>query len=126
MTEVQPLSKLRSRPRVPKEGGRIRCEAHLVYVRRQYCCVPLCRERPCEPHHLRSCTDPEAMGLKSGDNWTVPLCHAHHVGPGGVQDSPNEQAWGDQHGVHLFSLAALLWADSVRAKRHLPRDSQRL
>ena len=124
MPDVTPLLKTRSRPLAAKPG-RIRCEAHLAFVRRQWCCVPFCREKPVQPHHLRSCPDPEATSMKSGDNWTVPLCIKHHTGPGGVQDSPSEKAWGYAHGIGLLAIAADLWEISVLAKRYLPPGSKR-
>lgn len=40
--------------------------------------------------------EPSAMGLKSGDNWAVPLCHTHHTE---LHMRGDERVWWDLHGV---------------------------
>lgn len=52
------------------------------------------------PHHLLQVpSEPNAMGLKAGDNWCVPLCHKHHVGDEGVHRHGNEKDFFGQHGI---------------------------
>ena len=117
MPDALPISKLRSRRQAPKPG-RIRCAAHLAYVRTQPCLVPGCWSKPSEAHHLRCCDDPRGGGIRSGDRWTVPCCHRHH---GEVQHA-DERAWGKAHGTDLEEYAAILWAASVKAGRYRPRS----
>jgi hypothetical protein len=54
------------------------CAAHRAWVRRHYCCVPGCRQRPIECAHVRGGTD-GGLGLKPSDKWTISLCQTHHI-----------------------------------------------
>ncbi|MCZ6774285.1 MAG: hypothetical protein O7G83_20190, partial [Proteobacteria bacterium] len=54
---------------------RIRDKDHLRYVASQPCLV--CGRSPSHAHHIRF-AQPRAMGRKVSDEWTVPLCVAHH------------------------------------------------
>ena len=54
---------------------RIRDKNHLSNVARQPCLV--CGRKPSQAHHLTH-MQPKAMGRKSSDEWTVPLCATHH------------------------------------------------
>lgn len=58
--------------------GRIRCERHLQFVRGMRCMI--CRAPgPSESHHLLRVPDePHGMGIRTGDDWAVPLCSKHH------------------------------------------------
>jgi hypothetical protein len=40
--------------------------------------------------------EPSAMGMKSGDNWAVPLCADHH---GELHSYGDEKTWWDLQGV---------------------------
>jgi hypothetical protein len=57
------------------EPRRHRDKGHLKFVAPQPCLV--CGRRPADAHHLRF-TQPRAMGRKVSDEFTVPLCPAHH------------------------------------------------
>jgi hypothetical protein len=58
------------------------------------------------PHHLLKVpSEPSAMGLRSGDNWCVPLCHEHHVGATGVHQHECEIAFFSQHNIDPLILA---------------------
>ena len=48
---------------------------HLRFVAKQPCLV--CGRQPCDPHHLRFAQS-RGLGLKVSDEFTVPLCRAHH------------------------------------------------
>ena len=54
---------------------RPRSKAHRAWVRTHPCMI--CRCWPVVAHHLLT-AQPKAMGKKSGDQWTVPLCKFHH------------------------------------------------
>ncbi|MGY4615471.1 hypothetical protein ACVWZ4_000698 [Bradyrhizobium sp. USDA 4472] len=59
----------------PKDPPRKRSKAHLLFVREQRCLV--CQRTPCDPHHLKF-AQPRTLGRKVSDEFTVPLCRAHH------------------------------------------------
>jgi hypothetical protein len=54
---------------------RRRNKSHLKFVASQACL--LCGRRPSDAHHLRF-AQPQAMGRKVSDEFTVPLCRTHH------------------------------------------------
>src|SRR4029079_6191319 len=54
---------------------RHRNKEHLRFVRTQPCLV--CAKQPSDPHHLPF-AQPRALGRKVSDEYTVPLCRAHH------------------------------------------------
>jgi hypothetical protein len=59
----------------------IRSPRHLKYVRTLPCMITRtgenCNGTPVVAHHLTFIKE-GGMGQKVGDNWTVPLSHAHH------------------------------------------------
>lgn len=59
-----------------EKGFRLRSEAYLSHVRTFPCLV--CGASA-EAHHLLRTPDGRGMGMKSGDQWCVPLCHPHHM-----------------------------------------------
>jgi hypothetical protein len=100
---------------VPK---RIRCPAHLAYVNAQQCCVPGCGWWGVDVHHLLSSGAAKARGKKNGDNFTVPLCHYHHLGDDSPHGWGDERAWADHHGLDLEQIASYHWQQSVKAGRY--------
>src|SRR5205807_3889082 len=54
---------------------RHRNKEHLRFVRTQPCLI--CAKQPSDPHHLPF-AQPRALGRKVSDEYTVPLCRAHH------------------------------------------------
>lgn len=54
---------------------RIRSPGYLAHVRAQPCLI--CRRPGVQAHHITT-AQPKARGLKTGDQWVVPLCAAHH------------------------------------------------
>ena len=54
---------------------RLRDKTHLRFVAKQPCLV--CGRQPCDAHHLRFAQS-RGLGLKVSDEFTVPLCRAHH------------------------------------------------
>jgi len=63
-----------------EKENRIRNEKHLKYVRSQKCMIKRgmenCNQKAVAHHLLRA--QEGAMGMKTGDNWTIPLCNFHH------------------------------------------------
>ncbi|MDA9499481.1 ERF family protein [Bradyrhizobium sp. CCBAU 11357] len=90
----------------PKEPPRKRSKAHLLFVREQPCLV--CRQTPCDAHHL-TFAQARALGRKVSDEFTVPLCRAHHQE---LHRHGNERAWWANLQIAPLPLAQELWAAS--------------
>lgn len=50
--------------------------------------------------------EPNAMGMKVGDNWCVPLCHPCHMK---LHLFGDERTWWDLQGVDPMSWARVNW-----------------
>ncbi|MCP1853276.1 MULTISPECIES: ERF family protein [unclassified Bradyrhizobium] len=98
----------------PKEPPRKRSKAHLLFVRDQPCVV--CRQSPCDAHHLKF-GQPRALGRKVGDEYTVPLCRAHHQD---LHRHGNERAWWANLKIEPLQVAHDLWSASPI---HRPLDA---
>ena len=60
------------------------------------------------------------MGVKPGDNWTVPLCEMHHT----IQHVVGEAKFEADFALRMKDLAAKMWAVSPAGKRYrAERDS---
>ena len=94
---------------------RPRSREHMAYVASFPCLIRGCPEIA-NVHHLTH-AQPKARGLKSGDNWTVPLCERHHQGQGGVHDAGREGAWWAARGIDALAVAAQLWNESPDVKK---------
>lgn len=90
----------------PKEPPRKRSKAHLLFVRDQPCLV--CQQTPCDPHHLKF-AQPRTLGRKVSDEFTVPLCRAHHQE---LHRHGNERAWWANLQIAPLPVAQDLWAAS--------------
>ncbi|MET4279819.1 MULTISPECIES: ERF family protein [unclassified Bradyrhizobium] len=88
----------------PKEPPRKRSKAHLVFVREQPCLV--CQQTPCDAHHLKF-AQPSSLGRKVSDEFTVPLCRAHHQE---LHRYGNERAWWTNLQITPLQVALDLWA----------------
>ncbi|WP_439398296.1 ERF family protein [Bradyrhizobium sp. PMVTL-01] len=91
---------------LPKEPPRKRSKAHLLFVREQPCLV--CQQTPCDAHHLKF-AQPRALGRKVSDEFTVPLCRAHHEE---LHRHSNERAWWANLQIAPLPVAQDLWAAS--------------
>jgi hypothetical protein len=80
---------VRRRRLVPKTI-RLRNKEHCRFVATQPCVV--CGRTPTEAHHIRF-AQPRALGRKVSDEYTVPVCRAHHRELHGYGD---EASWWDQ------------------------------
>lgn len=85
------------------EPRRQRNREHLRFVSRQACLV--CGRKPSDPHHIRY-AQPRALGRKSSDEFTVPLCRIHHRA---VHRVGNEAAWWKHAGIDPLVVARKLW-----------------
>jgi hypothetical protein len=85
---------------------RHRNKEHLRFLRTQPCLV--CGRQPSDPHHLRF-AQPQAMGRKVSDEFTVPLCRTHHRE---AHRASREIAWWQSHGIAPLAAAEALWRKS--------------
>ncbi|MGY8678199.1 ERF family protein [Bradyrhizobium sp. UFLA05-153] len=90
----------------PKEPPRKRSKAHLLFVREQPCLI--CQQTPCDAHHLKF-AQPRTLGRKVSDQFTVPLCRAHHQE---LHRHGNERAWWANLQIAPLPAAQDLWAAS--------------
>ena len=114
---VAPAANDETRSRIDKsvlalpEAKRLRDRQHLRFVAKQPCLV--CGREPCDPHHLRF-AQPRGLGQKVSDEFTVPLCRAHHKE---LHRAGKEAAWWTQRGIEPLATARELWLGT----RPLPR-----
>ena len=85
------------------DSRRARDKEHLRYLSSLPCVV--CGRLPSQAHHLRH-AQPRAMGLKVGDQWTVPLCNLHHRA---LHDAGAEGDWWLGQKVDPIIVASELW-----------------
>jgi hypothetical protein len=95
---------------VPKPLPRKRSKAHLAFVASQPCLV--CRTSPCDAHHLKI-AQPRTLGRKVSDEFTVPLCRAHHQE---LHRHGNENTWWTNMQIAPLPVAKQLWEASQLVK----------
>ena len=107
-----------------RQETRIRCPAHLAWVRGFSC--PVCDERQVfqlartQAAHVRSGTD-GGLSVKPGDNWAIPLCAIHHA----EQHMDGENAFAARYGIDMKALAAQLWQRSPHRIKYEQRIRER-
>ena len=107
-----PAAKDEIRSRIDKsmltlpETKRLRDKQHLRFVAKQPCLV--CGREPCDPHHLRFAQS-RGLSLKVSDEFTVPLCRAHHRE---LHRTGKESDWWAKAGLEPISLARKLWRET--------------
>ncbi len=87
---------------------RIRDRDHLRSVASQPCLI--CGRLPAHAHHL-TFAQPRARGLKSSDEWTVPLCALHHRE---LHDRGNERAYWQDKNIDPQQTAQKLWEQRLK------------
>jgi hypothetical protein len=102
---------------------RHRNKEHLQFVRTQPCLI--CAKQPSDPHHLPF-AQPRALGRKVSDQYTVPLCRAHHRE---VHRAAQEIGWWQSVGIAPLAVAEALWQESqsghaLNEPRPLAKSSQ--
>jgi len=85
---------------------RKRNKAHCAFVASKPCLV--CGRRPADAHHL-CFAQPRALGRKSSDEFTVPLCRIHHRD---LHLRGDEVAWWQELGIDALAVALGLWRES--------------
>jgi hypothetical protein len=85
---------------------RRRNKEHLRFVRTQPCLI--CAKQPSDPHHL-AFAQPRALGRKVSDEFTVPLCRAHHRE---AHRAGCELSWWQSRSVTPLAVAEDLWKNS--------------
>jgi hypothetical protein len=85
---------------------RRRSKGHLLFVGSQPCLI--CRRVPSDAHHLKF-AQPRALGRKVSDEFTVPLCRAHHQE---LHLRGNEAAWWANMNIAPLQIAKQLWQTS--------------
>ena len=90
---------------------RRRDREHLRFVAKQPCLV--CGRTPSDPHHLRFAQH-KGIGLKVSDEFTVPLCRAHHRE---LHRSAQEVEWWTRLGIEPLQAARRLWLATHEIKR---------
>ena len=88
------------------EPRRIRDRDHIRHVIKQACLI--CGRRPSDPHHLRFAQS-RALGRKVSDEFTVPLCRAHHRE---VHRCGDEGSWWGKTGIDPLAAARALWLET--------------
>jgi hypothetical protein len=84
-----------------------RNKAHLRFVAAQPCLV--CQRSPCDAHHLKF-AEPRALGRKVSDEFTVPLCRAHHRQ---LHQGGNEAAWWADLRIAPLEAAKNFWEETM-------------
>jgi len=88
------------------EPRRIRDKDHKRFVTKQPCLI--CGRRPSDAHHLRFAQS-HALGRKVSDEFTVPLCRAHHRE---VHNCGNEAVWWERSAIDAVAQARTLWLET--------------
>lgn len=117
--DIQPTSDTRQSPPRSGEGSRrrgpiaaktvrLRDKNHLKFVSTHPCLV--CGRSPADAHHLRF-AQPSALGRKVSDEFTVPLCRAHHRE---LHQHGRETGWWQCIGIDPLPIAHRLWQHGPR------------
>jgi ERF superfamily len=88
------------------EPRRVRDRDHIRHVIKQPCLI--CGRRPSDPHHLRFAQS-RALSRKVSDEFTVPLCRAHHRE---VHRCGNEELWWRKTGMDPLAAARAFWLET--------------
>ena len=94
---------------------RVRNKSHLIFVAAQPCLV--CQRSPCDAHHLKF-AQPQSLGRKVSDEFTVPLCREHH---NELHRRGNEMAWWANLRITPLETARELW-ETTTLQAHPTND----
>jgi hypothetical protein len=92
--------------RIAPKTIRLRDRDHRQFVASQPCLV--CGRTTADAHHLRF-AQPRAMGRKVSDEFTVPVCRAHHRE---LHRHGDEAAWWQRINIDPLPIALKLWQRS--------------
>jgi hypothetical protein len=111
---TRPSNNGRLRPGMPiVKTVRIRDKEHLKFVANRPCAI--CGKLPSDAHHIRF-AQPRALGRKVSDEFTVPVCRAHHRE---IHRRGDEAAWWRTAKIDPMALARTLW-ERRHTVRHAP------
>jgi hypothetical protein len=120
ITEKTGISEVDKRILAFPEPRRIRDRDHIRHVIKQACLI--CGRRPSDPHHLRFAQS-RALGRKVSDEFTVPLCRAHHRE---VHRCGDEGLWWQKTGIDPLQLPARSGLKPIRCReQRLPSRATR-
>jgi ERF superfamily len=112
VNQTQPATTKASTVLPLTKPSRKRNKAHLAFVASQPCLI--CQRSPCDAHHLKF-AQPQALGRKVSDEFTVPLCREHHHE---LHRQGNEAAWWANLQIAPVDTAKELWRTTTLD--HLP------
>ena len=115
--QTSAVNQIRKDMLVFPEPRRVRDRDHIRHVIKQPCLV--CGRRPSDPHHLRFAQS-RALGRKVSDEFTVPLCRAHHRE---IHRCGDEGSWWRNTGVDPLAAARALWLETHPVLRVEAADS---
>ena len=107
-----------------------RHDDHLRFIRQLPC--PICGTQPCEAAHVRfsdaATGKVSAVGVKPGDEFTVPLCSNHHRLDNDAQHRRGEREFWMHHRINPLALARRLFEVSPDTARGelIARQARRL
>lgn len=93
----------------PKDEAPIRDNKHLGRVAGERCLI--CGLPHPHAHHLREAF-PRTMGVRVGDNWTVPLCATHHA----ELHTVNNMSFWTKYAVAPVRWAAEFYAETLKLR----------
>src|SRR3546814_18913995 len=107
-------------PRLVKDRKRremrLRCPAHLKWIRSHACSVVACFGRPIEAAHIRLGSD-GSMGQKPSDNHAISLCAEHHREAHAI----GEASFARKYGMDLLALAGAFRSEERRVGKECVR-----
>src|SRR5260370_40883018 len=89
-----------------RKSVRRRNKVHLAFVAAQPCLI--CQRSPGDAHHLKF-AQPNMLGRKVSDEFTVPLCRDHHQA---LHRHGNEMSWWANFQIAPMEIARELWTTS--------------
>ncbi len=95
---------------------RLRDRDHLKFVSTQPCLA--CGRSPSDAHHLKFAQQ-RALGRKVSDEFTVPLCRAHHRE---LHQRGDERTWWQQLNLDPMPMAQRLWQHTRSNGRDAPTE----
>lgn len=99
---------------------KIRSPKHLEYVRSYPCIINdgkgnQCNGSPVVAHHLTHVKDKGGMGLKTGDEYTLPLCWLHHQTLHNMGEKSFWEQWDVDEMLVVNNLARVSPCNKIRS-----------
>jgi hypothetical protein len=97
---------------------RVRDKGHRAFVAKQPCVV--CAKQPCDAHHVRFAQG-RGLGLKVSDEFTVPLCRAHHRE---LHRRGREETFWAELKIEPLAIAERLWRQTRNERQDIEIATQ--